>query len=337
LGLISYYDASTADLKVLHCGNAQCSSGNTMTTVDSGSSVGQFSSITIGADGLGLISYNDTVNGYLRVLHCSNAACSINTKLTVDNGSILGLYPSITIGADGLAIVSYYDSSNGDLKVLHCGNIACDGANVKTILDSAGVVGYFTSITMGADGLGLISYYDFTNQDLKVLHCGNALCNNGNIPATVDSAGNVGYYTSIIIGADGMGLISYWDVTNADLKVLHCGSIGCDSGNTVITVDSIDNVGQYASMTIGEDGLGLISYYDFLPGDLKVLHCGNVACNSGNTSTTVDSVGDVGLFTSITIGADGLGLISYHDYANGDLKVFHCSNMSCKRYMRVGR
>ncbi|PZC45289.1 MAG: hypothetical protein C1O27_002468 [Chloroflexi bacterium] len=31
-------------------------------------------------------------------------------------------------------------------------------------------------ITIGADGLGLISYWDLTNADLKVAHCENAFC-----------------------------------------------------------------------------------------------------------------------------------------------------------------
>ena len=60
------------------------------------------------------------------------------------------------------------------------------------------------------------------------------------------------------------------------------------------TADSADNVGYYRSITIGADGLGLISHYLMTYGYLKVLHCGNAACNSGNTSTTVDNVGDAG-------------------------------------------
>ncbi len=281
------------------------------------------------------------LNGANQVSPCSSTLRYLpgpGAAATVDSAGWVGLHSSITIGADGLGLISYYDTTNKDLKVLHCGNAGCNGGNIATTVDSAGSVGSYTSITIGADGLGLISYYDATNHTLKVLHCGNANCNSSNTATTVDSAGDVGSYTSITIGADGLGLISYYDsVPNYDLKVLHCGNVACSGGNTTTTVDSTDSVGYDTSITIGADGLGLISYLNLSKGDLKVLHCGNAACNSGNTNTTVDSTGDVGYYTSITIGADGLGLISYHDASNGDLKVFRCSNLTCTPYTRVGR
>jgi hypothetical protein len=62
-------------------------------------------------------------------------------------------------------------------------------------------------VTIGADGLGLISYYDNTNDDLKVAHCSDVACSSATT-ATLDSIGNVGWYTSVTIGADGLGLIS---------------------------------------------------------------------------------------------------------------------------------
>ena len=43
----------------------------------------------------------------------------------------------------------------------------------------------------------------------------------------------------------------------------------------------------------------------------------------------LDSVGDVGKFNSIAIGSDGLPVISYYDQTNVDLKVAHCSDVSC--------
>ena len=48
-----------------------------------------------------------------------------------------------------------------------------DGADVVT---STGLVGQYSSITIGADGLPLISYFDETNGNLKVVHCSNSFC-----------------------------------------------------------------------------------------------------------------------------------------------------------------
>ena len=92
-------------------------------------------------------------------------------------------------------------------------------------------------------------------------------------------------------------------------------------------------MGWYASITIGADGLGLISYYRFTSGDLKVAHCSNTNCTTA-TISTLDATGDVGYYTSVTIGADGLGLISYYDGTNEDLKVAHCENAFCAPYFR---
>ena len=49
----------------------------------------------------------------------------------------------------------------------------------------------------------------------------------------------------------------------------------------------------------------------------------------GFALTTLDGSGNVGQYTSVTMGADGLGLISYHDVTNGNLQVAHCSDRFC--------
>jgi hypothetical protein len=48
----------------------------------------------------------------------------------------------------------------------------------------------------------------------------------------------------------------------------------------------------------------------------------------------VDRPGNVGQYSSVTIGTDSLALISYYDATNGDLKVAHCSNLFCVPYHR---
>ena len=337
LPVISYYDYTNADLKVTHCGNAVCSAGNTITTVDSAGDVGWYPSVTVGADGLPVISYWVGFYGDLKVAHCGDPDCSesvnANTITTVDSSGRVGEWTSVTVGADGLPVISYWDYTNEDLKVAHCGNAACSAGNTITTVDSGDNVGQYTSVTVGADGLPVISYYDVTNLDLKVAHCGNAACSAGNTITTVDSGDNVGQYTSVTVGADGLPVISYYDVTNLDLKVAHCGNAACSAGNTITIVDSTGIPGRYTSVTVGADGLPVISYYGLTNSELKVAHCGNAACTS-STTTTVDSADDVGGYTSVTVGADGLPVISYNDMTNWDLKVAHCSNRFCVPYHR---
>jgi hypothetical protein len=224
LGLISYYDYPNADLKVLHCGNLLCNSDNTITSVDTTGDVGFDTSITIGSDGLGLISYYDNPNG-LKILHCGDLLCSSDNTITmVDSYGQIGT--SITIGTDGLGLVSYNNRNGGELRVLHCGNLLCNNGNTITILGTIGATGWLvTSITIGTDGLGLISYQNSDNH-LEVVHCGNPRCSVGNISAVMDINGNVGDVSSITIGSDGQGLISYYDSDNFDLEVVKLAGLG---------------------------------------------------------------------------------------------------------------
>jgi preprotein translocase subunit Sec61beta len=328
LPLIAYYDRTSGDLEVAHCNDGACTSA-TKATVAAGNdeAASLQTSVTIGADGLGLISYFDKANGRLKLAHCDNLACTNPQTSTVD-GDGAYYFSSITVGSDGLALISY-DAGvfGGGLKVAHCDNLLCTSAT-KTVIDPGDFQS--TSVTIGADGLGLISYYDYTNYDLKVAHCDNVACTSAT-KTPLDTTGDVGFYSSVTIGMDGLGLISYHDHTNAALKVAHCNDVAC-TGAFLSTLDM--GAGSNTSATIGADGLGLISYYDYTNYDLRVAHCNNTLC-AGATTTDLDpSPDDVGADTAITIGADGLGLISYYDDTHGNLKVAHCPNAICVPYLR---
>lgn len=308
-----------------------------ITTVDDPINlVGFDTSIVIGADGLPVISYRDNTAGALKVAKCANAACVGSATITTVDDPVnnVGSHTSIALGTDGLPVISYQDTTAFTLKVAKCANAACTGAaTITTVDNSTNVVGFFTSIAIGTDGLPVISYFDATTAALKVAKCANAACTGIATITTVDDppANSVGQDTSIAIGADGRPVISYQDNTAGALKVAKCANAACTGGATITTVDDSPNrVGIQTSIAIGTDLRPVISYQDNTAGTLKVAKCANVLCTGDATITIVDDPANiVGAETSIAIGADGLPVISYFDSTAGALKVAKCNNAAC--------
>jgi hypothetical protein len=303
------------------------------TLIDPVEGVGSHTSIAIGADGLPVISHYDATAGGLRVTKCGNPACTAgNVSTTVDNPvNNVGWYTSIAVGADGLPIISHFDVTAEALRVTHCGNAACTAGNVSTTVDDPeNLVGAYTSIAIGVDGLPVISHLDSTANALRVTHCGNAACTAGAVSTTVDDPDqSVGWYTSIAIGADGLPVISHQDVGADALRVTHCGNAACTTGNVSTTVyDLPTGVGSWTSIAIGADGLAVISHGG--SGALWVTKCGNAACTAGNVTTLADTgEGSVGEYSSMAIGVDGLPVISHHDPIARSLRVTKCGNPAC--------
>ena len=255
--------------------NSRVPSNNTLTVVDS-SNIGIYgagSSITIGVDGLPIISYHHDVDGETKVAKCENQLCTSSIINSLDTSGSGQTNTSITIGADGLPVISYFDNSDGDLKVAKCDNQTCS-SSTNTTLDSAGVVGAHNSITIGVDGLPIISYQDGSNSDLKVAKCDNQTCSSSTV-TTIDSDG-YGSGSSITIGVDGLPIISYYG-SNNNLKVAKCHNQTCNS-STVTTPNDGETGGINTSITIGVDGLPIISHFDGSNQIFKVTKCGNPFC-----------------------------------------------------------
>lgn len=302
---------------------------NTTITLDNNGSVGRYPAVTVGQDGFGLISYYDQTNTALKLIHCANITCTLkDSSVVLDNAGAVGQYSSITIGTDGYGLVSYYDETNSGLKSVHCKNVACTLTDTPVSLDTGGLVGKYSSIAIGGDGLALITYYDESNKRFTYLHCRDVSCTSSDNKTQPDVATATGQHTSIATGSDSLALMTYYDETQTALKISHCRTLDCATVTQIIA-DNSGAVGEYSSITIGTDGLGLVSYYDATNTALKVVHCRNVSCSAVDTPVTLDSDGNVGEGTSITIGADGFPLISYYDTTNGDLKLARCIDSVC--------
>ncbi len=261
-------------------------------------------------------SYYDKTNKNLR--YSQHASGSVS-GITVDSTGDVGQHTSIAVDGTKLHI-SYYDVTNTALKYATCTAVAIDDCtqaanwSIETVDNTASVGKYSSIATDGANNVH-ISYYDETNTALKYA-TGTA---GSFTPETVDSTNDVGQYSSIAIDSGNYLHISFYDATNGDLKY----ATGTTGAFTPETVDSTNDVGQYSSIAIDSVGDGEnrhISYYDATNGDLKYTND-----NSGwaGNIITVNSTGDVGKYTSISvdtsINPDRI-VIAYLDYTNGVLR-----------------
>jgi hypothetical protein len=96
----------------------------------------------------------------------------------------------------------------------------------------------------------------------------------------------------------------------------------------VIPPSEIGGTPSAISSVIGTDGQLFIAYYRQASLDLRLLRCVDVLCSQHST-ITIDSVGDVGDFNAIALGAGERPALSYYDRTNGDLKFARCSDPQC--------
>ncbi|MCB1186083.1 PKD domain-containing protein [bacterium] len=140
---------------------------------------------------------------------------------------------------------------------------------------------------------------------------------------TIDVSSNVGLYTSLAT-VDGTPAISYYDITNDDLKFVRAVDAQGSAWGTPVNVDTGALVGRHTSLEI-VDGNPAISYYKQTNADLRYVRATDAQGGSWGSPVGVDTAGSVGEHTSLAV-IDGNPAISYYDSTNKDLKYVRAAD-----------
>ncbi len=161
-------------------------------------------------------------------------------------------------------------------------------------------VGAFSSLELDAAGNPVVAYRDVTNEDVKVIHCGDATCSAGNVIASPDGPGNIGAHMSLKLDASGFPVASYYDVSNSDLKVLHCVSATCGAAATVSPTPTLSppspspttmpsETETIAGAAAGDSEIDVASAAGFNVGDF-------ISINPGGTNEEIKGITGFGSF-----------------------------------------
>ncbi|MCH7493551.1 hypothetical protein IIA16_02410 [bacterium] len=304
---ISYWDAApNNDLK-----HAWTTGSGWLTEVaDSTGDVGEYTDIFLAGNDPN-ISYYDRSNGDLKWARIPNFPGAWTTE-TADSAGDVGTHTSLWGNVAGLHI-AYRNEPGAALKRATIG----PPWTFETV-DVSADMGLYTSLDGSLiDGSLHVSYYDATTGSLMHAWLDPTIPPPAAwLTEVVDSGGDVGLYTGMLVDGAGTLHISYYDLINGNLK--HAWDAG--SGWLTEVVDSSGVVGRFTSMAVDGAGTLHISYYDYGNGDLK--HAWKTG--SGWVTEVVDDGGggDVGRYTSIVVaGVTLMELhISYYDVTNANLK-----------------
>ena len=278
--VVSYFDGTNGNLKLLHCTDANCApGGDSITSPDStGDVAGNRTSLEL--DFINpFVAYTREVHPFIQVhlVRCNDENCADgDDPIDVDGTPFFSISsPSLEVTISGDYTYSFYDGDNDGFYLFNCAGTTCTGGRVYG-------VGYggaaFNSLTLDAADHPVFAFSG-QSYELKLMHCDDVACTGSNESLSTPVGAGLIRYPSVVLDASGYPVISYYAYPAGDLKLVRCNDQNCAGNNeTISTIDSMGDVGEYNSLALDASGNPVVSYFDRTLGNLKIVHCGNPTC-----------------------------------------------------------
>jgi hypothetical protein len=313
--------------------------------VDSSDGVGEYAALALDSNNLPRISYYDSANRSLKFAYYNGVSWQI---LTLESPSItttdlspanlerlnpglddyqimaypqgvVGIHTSIAVDSTNRVHITYMDTqnvdpanANGRLKYA-----TWDGVNwqIGTIIDDRNPTGLYNSLAINRYTLRpCVSYLSEKYDDLRYA----CLSSGGAWEAeTVDAAGDIGAFTSLVFDSKGIAYISYYDFANQNLKEAN----GSPGDWEINTLDTKGNTGMYTSVAIDANGKVFISHVNNSDGNVKLT-------TVAGSSSVLAQVPPEGRYTSVAIDKNNYPGVVYYRVDQAQLLYSHWNGSS---------
>ncbi len=296
--------------------------------------VGFETSMVLDSAGNPVIAYTDITNGDIKLLHCDDPNCSPGGD-SITSPFPPGAsrrFPVVTLDAAGNPVIAAKHAN--EVELVHCDDPNCSPGGDTTNSVLTGDAGSQIALAIDSSGNPVLAVgASAVVRDLYVIHCDDPNCAPGGDSKTTPDPNGVTFnihQAAMVLDAVGNPVIAYGDLTNDDLRLLHCDDPNCTGVESPTTVDSAGNVGTSPSIQLDGSGNPVVAYRSSTSG-LKILHCDDPNCVAGGESIVSPVFPTSGFGTSLQLDGSGHPVVAFRALDNGRsiLAVLHCDDPNC--------
>lgn len=310
--------------------------------------VGRYTNVRISSDGFPIISFNDEINGGIRVVKQRGGKdFNNNSNVVIDahpghanNGRFLRMEIN---PKNQRPYFAYIGNGKKATMLALCQDQACLKPKIKELF--AGPATHPSLAFRPLSGLPIVAYTRQTDKKLLVTMCENLSCSGfKTIPLTRAQKPIIGDYVHVEVSPDNIPVFSWMSADSEQLKYARCVDSICSDFNHQI-IDSSKYVGRYNFMRLDSQGHAIIMYTDVHNGYLKTAYCGDALCSKPVITIIDDNIGAKelvrGVFPEVAINPkNGLPILSYVAQPNdnnknpqGILKIAQCKKPDCSQVL----